>query len=117
MEVTEWFGRPYNREGGGKFDDIPMVGETGVQNLSGGKELAPHSDVQDYPIPPDVTVLHGVEVPPVSAGGEHPFRQSFSGLRRTRGNDEASRRSHEVATCQHARDCLRSRDSDRQSNT
>ena len=29
--------RPYNREGGGKFDDIPMVGETRVQNLSGGR--------------------------------------------------------------------------------
>ena len=25
MEVTEWFGRPYNREGAGKFDDIPTV--------------------------------------------------------------------------------------------
>ena len=55
MEVTEWFGRPYNREGGGKFDDIPTV-DTRVQNISGGAELAPHSDVQDYPIPPDVTV-------------------------------------------------------------
>jgi taurine dioxygenase len=77
MEITEWFGRPYNREGGGKFDDIPMVGETGVQNLSGGKELAPHSDVQDYPIPPDVTVLHGVEVPPLSAGGNTLFANLF----------------------------------------
>ena len=61
MEVTEWFGRPYNREGGGKFDDIPTVDNTRVQNVSGGAELKPHSDVQDYAIPPDVTVLHGIE--------------------------------------------------------
>jgi len=77
MEITEWFGRPYNREGAGKFDDIPTVDGTRVQNVSGGKELAPHSDVQDYPIPPDVTVLHGVEVPPPEAGGCTLFANLF----------------------------------------
>jgi taurine dioxygenase len=77
MEVTEWFGRPYNREGGGKFDDIPTVGNTRVQNVSGGSELKPHSDVQDYAIPPDVTVLHGIEVPPPSAGGCTLFANLF----------------------------------------
>jgi taurine dioxygenase len=77
MEVTEWFGRPYNREGAGKFDDIPTVDGTRVQNVSGGKELAPHSDVQDYEIPPDVTVLHGIEVPPPSAGGCTLFANLF----------------------------------------
>jgi len=77
MEVTEWFGRPYNREGGAKFDDIPTVDGTMVQNVSGGAELKPHSDVQDYAIPPDVTVLHGIEVPPVSAGGCTLFANLF----------------------------------------
>jgi len=77
MEVTEWFGRPYNREGGGKFDDIPTVDNTRVQNVSGGAELKPHSDVQDYAIPPDVTVLHGIEVPPPSAGGCTLFANLF----------------------------------------
>jgi taurine dioxygenase len=77
MEITEWFGRPYNREGAGKLDDIPTVDGTRVQNVSGGKELAPHSDVQDYAIPPDVTVLHGVEVPPVAAGGCTLFANLF----------------------------------------
>jgi len=77
MEVTEWFGRPYNREGAGKFDDIPTVDNTRVQNVSGGAELKPHSDVQDYAIPPDVTVLHGIEVPPPSAGGSTLFANLF----------------------------------------
>jgi taurine dioxygenase len=32
-----------------------------------------HSDVQDYAVPPDVTVLHGVEIPPSDAGGRTHF--------------------------------------------
>ncbi len=77
MEITEWFGRPYNRQGAGKYDDIPTVDGTRVQNVSGGSELAPHSDVQDYEIPPDITMLHGVEVPPPEAGGWTLFANLF----------------------------------------
>lgn len=77
MELTEWFGRPYNRDSEGGLDDIPTVDGTRVQNVSGGSELAPHSDVQDYAIPPDVTVLHGLEVPPVEAGGCTLFANLF----------------------------------------
>jgi taurine dioxygenase len=75
QEVTEWFGRVYNRDT--ELDRIPTVDETRVQNVSGGAELAPHSDVQDYAIPPDVTILHGLETPPPSAGGCTLFANLF----------------------------------------
>ncbi|HLX38297.1 MAG TPA: TauD/TfdA family dioxygenase [Candidatus Binataceae bacterium] len=77
MEVTEWFGRPFNRDGGDKYDDIRTVDGTRVQNVSGGSELKPHSDAQDYEIPADVTVLHGIEVPPAAAGGCTLFANLF----------------------------------------
>jgi taurine dioxygenase len=59
------------------LDDIPVVDGTRVQNVSGGAELGPHSDVQDYEIPPDVTILHGIEMPPPSAGGHTLFANLF----------------------------------------
>ena len=91
-EVTHWFGRPFARGDAG--DKLPMVGDLPLQLLSNrdtrkpGKQviaveddphdaatqpLGWHSDVQDYDLPPDVTVLHGVEIPPESAGGRTHF--------------------------------------------
>lgn len=87
-EFTRWFGKPFAR--GDKGDKLPMVGSLPLQLLSNrdtrkpGKQvisqeddihnsanqaLGWHSDVQDYDVPPDVTILHGVEIPPPSAGG------------------------------------------------
>jgi taurine dioxygenase len=91
-EFTRWFGKPFARGNAG--DKLPMIGELPLQLLSNrdtrkpGKQviaqeddphnsanqaLGWHSDVQDYEVPPDVTVLHGVEVPPQSAGGNTYF--------------------------------------------
>lgn len=81
--VTEWFGRPFVRDSG--VDRMATVNTTPVQILGSqaadpgsnvpaadvdrGRKLAPHSDVQDYQVTPDFTILHGVETPPPSAGG------------------------------------------------
>jgi taurine dioxygenase len=81
--VTEWFGRPFVRDSG--VDRMATVGGSPVQILGSqaadpganvpaadvdrGKKLAHHSDVQDYQVTPDITILHGVETPPPSAGG------------------------------------------------
>lgn len=91
-EVTQWFGRPFARGDAG--DKLPMVGSLPLQLLSNrdtrkpGKQviaredgphnaanqpLGWHSDVQDYDVPPDVTILHGVEIPPPEAGGKTHF--------------------------------------------
>lgn len=81
-EVTEWFGRPFFRDSG--IDNMTMVERTPVQILGSeardqgevpaadvddGRELFPHSDVQDYQLTPNYTILHGVEVVPSSVGG------------------------------------------------
>jgi len=81
--VTEWFGRPFVRDSG--VDRMATVNTTPVQILGSqaddpgsnvpaadvdrGLKLAPHSDVQDYQVTPDFTILHGVETPPSSVGG------------------------------------------------
>ena len=81
--VTEWFGKPFFRDSG--IDNMAMVGRTPVQILgsqakdSGGEveaadvdnglRLGPHSDVQDYQVTPDFTILHAAEVVPSSEGG------------------------------------------------
>ncbi|MDO8431191.1 MAG: TauD/TfdA family dioxygenase [Candidatus Binatus sp.] len=81
--VTEWLGKPFFRDSG--VDNMAMVGRTPVQILGsqakdpGGKvaaadvdnglKLGPHSDVQDYQVTPDFTILHAVEVVPSSQGG------------------------------------------------
>ena len=81
--VTEWFGRPFVRDSG--VDRMATVNTTPVQILGSqaadpgsnvpaadvdlGRKLGPHSDVQDYQVTPDITILHGVETPPPSAGG------------------------------------------------
>ncbi|HAK62596.1 MAG: TauD/TfdA dioxygenase family protein [Pseudomonadota bacterium] len=91
-EVVEWFGRRFHRGSAG--DRLPMVGELPLQLLSNRDTRKPgrqviaqeddpynsatqalrwHSDVQDYAAPPDVTVLHGVEIPPPEAGGRTHF--------------------------------------------
>lgn len=91
-EITEYFGRRFARGDAG--DKLPMVGDLPLQLLSNrdtrkpGKQvialeddphnaavqpLGWHSDVQDYDVPPDVTVLHGVEIPPPEAGGRTHF--------------------------------------------
>ena len=76
-EVTEWFGQPFFRSSG--IDDMAMVSRTPVQILGSqardeselpaadvddGRELVPHSDVQDYQLTPNYTILHAVEVVP-----------------------------------------------------
>ncbi len=81
-EVTEWFGRPFFRDSG--IDNMTMVDRTPVQILGSqardqgdvpaadvddGRELVPHSDVQDYQLTPDYTILHAVEIVPSSVGG------------------------------------------------
>jgi len=91
-EVVEWFGRRFYRGAAG--DKLSMVGDLPLQLLSnrdtrkpGKQVIAPeddpynsstqalhwHSDVQDYAVPPDVTVLHGVDIPPPEAGGRTHF--------------------------------------------
>jgi taurine dioxygenase len=80
--VTEWFGRPFFRDSG--VDNMTMVERTPVQVLGSqardmgevpaadvddGRELFPHSDVQDYQLTPDYTILHAVEIVPSSVGG------------------------------------------------
>lgn len=102
-EVATWFGRPFSRGMvgfGDGSDKLPNVGGGPVQLLANvdparygstvqgavsgrpgekGKprdsahELTIHSDVQDYAQPPDLTILHGVQVPPVAAGGNTYF--------------------------------------------
>jgi len=91
-EFTRWFGKPFARGDAG--DKLPMVGSLPLQLLSNrdtrktgnqvialeddphgaaNQALGWHSDVQDYDVPPDVTVLHGVEIPPATAGGSTYF--------------------------------------------
>ena len=81
--ITEWFGKPFFRDSG--VDNMTMVDRTPVQILGSqakdpggnvpaadvddGRKLGPHSDVQDYPVTPDFTILHAVEVVPSSQGG------------------------------------------------
>lgn len=91
-QIMEWFGRRFYRGAtADAIDRLPMVGDLPLQLLSNrdtrkpGKQvrqdptgaatqpLGWHSDVQDYEVPPDVTVLHGIEVPPPSAGGNTYF--------------------------------------------
>jgi taurine dioxygenase len=81
-EVTGWFGRPFFRDSG--IDNMTMVDRTPVQILGSqardqgdvpaadvddGRELVPHSDVQDYQLTPNYTILHAVEIVPSSVGG------------------------------------------------
>ena len=91
-EVTEWFGRRFYRGGAG--DKLAMVGDLPLQLLSNRDTRKPgmqvisleddphnsatqalgwHSDVQDYEVPPDITILHGVEIPPKEMGGKTHF--------------------------------------------
>lgn len=97
-ELVEWFGRRFYRGAGpDKLDELPMVGKLPVQLLSnrdtkqpgkqvltGAKvpaatqELKMHSDVQDYQAPPDLTTLHGIDIPPASAGGRTYFWDLFA---------------------------------------
>jgi taurine dioxygenase len=97
-ELVEWFGRRFYRGAGpDTIDELPMVGKLPVQLLSnrdtkqpgkqvltGAKvpaatqELKMHSDVQDYQAPPDLTTLHGIDIPPPSAGGRTYFWDLFA---------------------------------------
>ncbi|HVA80632.1 MAG TPA: TauD/TfdA family dioxygenase [Candidatus Binataceae bacterium] len=76
QEVATWFGRIYNRAT--EVDDIPCVAGTRVQQISSvGEELVWHSDVQDYAITPNFTLLRATEMPPHSAGGDTLFANLF----------------------------------------
>jgi taurine dioxygenase len=97
-EVVEWFGRRFHRGAGpDAIDQLPMVGRLPVQLLSNrdrrqpGREvitgakmaaatqaLKMHSDVQDYAAPPDLTTLHGIDIPPPEAGGLTYFWDLFA---------------------------------------
>ena len=97
-KLVEWFGRRFYRGAGpDTIDELPMVGKLPVQLLSnrdtklpgrqvltGAKvpaatqELKMHSDVQDYQAPPDLTTLHGIDIPPASAGGRTYFWGLFA---------------------------------------
>ena len=37
-----------------------------------------HSDVQDYATPPELTTLHGIDIPPAEAGGQTHFWDLFA---------------------------------------
>lgn len=98
VTVVEWFGRRFHRGAGpDAIDHLPMVGELPVQLLSNRdtrkpgrevivgermaaatQELKMHSDVQDYAVPPDLTTLHGIEIPPPEAGGRTYFWDLFA---------------------------------------
>lgn len=80
--VTEWFGQPFYRHA--EVDNMTMVERTPVQilgsqaydaggvpaaDVDAGRELVPHSDVQDYQVTPNYTILHAVEVVPSAEGG------------------------------------------------
>lgn len=88
--VTEWFGRPFFRDTG--VDNMTMVDRTPVQILGSqardqgevpaadvddGRELFPHSDVQDYQLTPNYTILHAVEVVPSAVGGNTYFANLY----------------------------------------
>jgi len=97
-EIVEWFGRRFHRGAGAdSIDQLQMVGKLPVQLLSnrdrrrpgrevitGSKmaaatqELRMHSDVQDYAAPPDLTTLHGIDIPPPEAGGQTYFWDLFA---------------------------------------
>lgn len=97
-EVVEWFGRRFHRGAGADaIDHLPMVGKLPVQLLSNRdrsrpgrevitgpkmaaatQELRMHSDVQDYATPPDLTTLHGIDIPPPEAGGQTHFWDLFA---------------------------------------
>ncbi len=97
-EIVEWFGRRFHRGAGpDATDHLPMVGKLPVQLLSNRdrrqpgrtvitgpkmeaatQELRMHSDVQDYAAPPDLTTLHGIDIPPAEAGGQTHFWDLFA---------------------------------------
>lgn len=97
-EVVEWFGRRFHRGAGpDAIDHLPMVGKlpvqllsnrdrrrpgravlTGTKSKAATQELRMHSDVQDYAAPPDLTTLHGIDVPPPEAGGQTHFWDLFA---------------------------------------
>ena len=90
-EISEWFGRIFLRDG--EVDRIATVSETPVQILGSealdaagavpgadmdrGQPLPTHSDVQDYAVTPDFTILHCVETPPPAAGGRTHWSDLF----------------------------------------
>lgn len=99
IEVTEWFGRPYARGlvgFGDGADRIASVNNGPVQILGNidarirgsdkpvmerdakGEAYSIHSDVQDYPVVPDLTMLHGFQVPPAHAGGSTYFYDLYA---------------------------------------
>lgn len=92
LDFTQCFGPPFMRGvQADSIDKLPAVEKLQVQMLSNrdmkAKDVKPvddpsgaatqplaiHSDVQDYVAPPDFTVLHGMIVPPPSAGGNTYF--------------------------------------------
>lgn len=98
VEVVGWFGLRFHRGAGAdSIDQLPMVGQLPVQLLSNRdrrrpgrevisdhrtkaatQELKMHSDVQDYATPPELTTLHGIDIPPAEAGGQTHFWDLFA---------------------------------------
>jgi taurine dioxygenase len=105
-EISEWFGRIFLRDG--EVDRIATVAETPVQILGSeafdaegavpgadmdrGQPLPTHSDVQDYAITPDFTILHCVETPPAEAGGRTYWSDLY------RAHDELDEATRELVT-------------------
>lgn len=121
-EITQWFGQPFARGGAG--DKLPMVGSLPLQLLSNrdtrkpGKQviakeddphnsatqaLGWHSAVQDYEVPPDVTVLHGVEIPPVAAGGKTHFVNMYQAFAVLDAENASAANTDALATHEHER--------------
>lgn len=89
--VMEWFGQPFFRTQG--VDNIAMLERTTVQilgsqakdglsdiphaDVDNGRDLVPHSDVQDYQVTPTYTMIHGVEVVAPSEGGNTYFANLY----------------------------------------
>lgn len=98
VEVVEWFGPRFQRGASAdSIDELPMVGRLPVQLLSNRdrrrpgreviddhrtraatQELRMHADAQDYAAPPELTTLHGIDIPPAEAGGQTYFWDLFA---------------------------------------
>jgi len=102
-QIMECFGAPFFRNQG--IDSIAMLKQTTVQilgsqakdglsdipeaDVDNGRDLVPHSDVQDYQVTPTYTMIHGVEVVPSEMGGSTYFANLYQAYDELSDEDKA----------------------------
>lgn len=102
-QIMECFGAPFFRNQG--IDSIAMLKQTTVQilgsqakdglsdipeaDVDNGRDLVPHSDVQDYQVTPTYTMIHGVEVVPSEMGGSTYFTNLYQAYDELSDEDKA----------------------------